>query len=109
MNYGGDDMEDPDRRILCGTHGEVERAYICGHLFARAIGATSEPLTYFIAADDDSDEDALEEDCVWCAACDEVLQREGDWTGAATAFADVHVVCAFCLADILAENVPGEP
>jgi hypothetical protein len=106
---GHDASADDDRKILCGTHGMVDRAFVCGHLFARAIGQTHEPLTYFIAEADESNEDEIEEECVWCAACDAVLRSAGDWTDEATAFADVHVVCEFCLAKILEQNVPGDP
>ena len=108
MSLAGTDDDPDERRILCGTHGVVERAYLCGHLFARGLGSTAPPLTYFVADHDDAAEDELEEDCVWCAACDAMLQQEGDWTDAATAFADVHVVCGFCLAKFMAENVRGD-
>jgi hypothetical protein len=76
----------------CSGHGASFRTYVCTHLFH----GTDQG---FHAADDPGNPrpDA------WCDRCDAVLLREGDWTEAAEAFADVTLACGTCY-DIIEEN-----
>ena len=81
-------------KIRCGTHGEVNRAFVCGHLFAER----KTPLGFF-EAEFDPDDPELEG---WCQACEEMVLRDGDWTEETTAAADIRLVCEFCFETIRA-------
>lgn len=93
--------------LVCGTHGAVRRAYVCGHLFATPKDGSA-PLVYYRADDEAPDEDADSVGDFWCEACDAMLQRDGGWNDASEAAADIRMVCEFCLAAILARNIAGE-
>ena len=94
-----------DRKIICGTHGTVRRAYVCGHLFDTPKDG-SQPLVYF-QADEGADAEGNSVGDFGCQGCDEMLQRDGEWNDATEAAADIRVVCEFCLSAILARNVAG--
>lgn len=84
-------MSERDKRIIrCGTHGEVERAFVCQHLVHSREG----PIGFVEAEPEPDDDDPL----AWCLACAEVLEREGEWTEVAEAQVHLSVVCEFCFA-----------
>jgi hypothetical protein len=85
----------PDARLVrCGTHGEVLPAYVCCHLRLNS----EQPLGFVEPEFDDDDEDNDAQ--AWCRACDAVLEREGEWSDAAIAIANVKMVCEFCFAKL---------
>lgn len=43
----------------------------------------------------------------WCAACDEVLEREGEWNDRSEAFAGIRPVCRGCYREMKALNGRG--
>jgi hypothetical protein len=94
--------------IRCGTHGTVRHAFICGHLVEQARSDTK-PLVYYLADEADLQPDSTEAPCAWCASCDAVLHREGEWNDATEAAADIQIVCEFCFSEILAKNLAGDP
>ncbi len=80
----------------CRTHGASFPTYLCTHLF-------SETGQGFNVADDPGNPrpDA------WCDRCEAVLLREGGWTEAAEAFADVGLACGTCYDRMEANNRRG--
>ncbi len=81
-----------DKKLLCGTHGEASPAFVCGHVFKER----ETPLGFF-EPDYDPEDFELQG---WCQACEDSLQRDGDWTEETEAEADIRVVCEFCFAKI---------
>jgi hypothetical protein len=79
------------RFIACGTHGEVLPAFACCHLSLK-----SERPLGFIEPEVEPDDEPQ----AWCAACDAMLEREGDWNEISLAYADVRLVCEFCFAKL---------
>jgi hypothetical protein len=79
------------RRVQCGTHGEVLPAYVCCHL----VPCGPAPLGFHEPDPDPDEPDDLQ---AWCDACDEVLEQHGEWNDESEAFAKIRLVCEFCFA-----------
>lgn len=76
------------RTLTCPTHGTSTPAFVCRHL----LDMSGLPRGFFepTALEDPSEPQA------WCAACDQVLAREGEWNDVSEAFAGVSLVCSGC-------------
>ncbi|HSR40780.1 MAG TPA: hypothetical protein VLL48_01380, partial [Longimicrobiales bacterium] len=97
MNPG---MSDPDRKTVeCRLHGEEGPAYVCRHL------NLEEPVGFVEGYDPDEPDVELFQ--AWCAACDEVLDREGEWNERSEWFAGIRLVCRACYRETRALNRTG--
>jgi len=101
-------VADAADQVHCGTHGTLGYGLVCQHLSARLQQPDAEPLTYYVGESDPDDPERTNKTCIWCAQCDAVLAREGDWTDAATDFADPQIACDACLAEVTARNMRGD-
>ena len=90
--------------LLCGTHGEVERRYVCDHLWKNASSEQSSPLAYY-EPHREPDEPMK---TIWCVKCEEVVRQEDGITAIFLDFAAFHVVCEFCFVKYLTPNFPAE-
>lgn len=90
-------MSEEEYTVKCSSHGETSGAFICQHLMSGA-----EKLGFHLWYDPESP-DSLHPDA-WCADCEVVLSREGEWNEAATAFADIKIVCGQCYEGIRDKN-----
>lgn len=79
-------MSDPNWEVSCQTHGKSFATYLCQHL-ADATG-----IGFFHA--ESSDIDPFPD--AWCVECEEILQKEGEWTDSALKTANFRLVCAHC-------------
>ncbi|NIP60901.1 MAG: hypothetical protein GWM92_20780 [Gemmatimonadetes bacterium] len=93
-------MNDSVRQTVeCVVHGEEGPAYVRRHL------NLVEPVG-FVEAYDPAEPDAeLFES--WCAACDQELEREGEWNDRSEAFAAIRPVCRACYREMKALNRAG--
>ena len=96
-----------NRKAKCGTHGEVELAMVCCHLFKQLDDANPIPIKYFESEPEPDEIDQTDKRCVWCVDCDLVLEREGEWNDESEGFSDPHLICEFCLQKVLDFNIPG--
>jgi len=72
----------------------VRPAFVCQHLFLQHRKKEYSPIGFYQPTQDPGDpDDDLE---AWCAACDEVLGRVGEWNDESEAFADIKVLCSGC-------------
>lgn len=80
------------RYVKCGQHEYNRRAFVCQHLNTKTkVGFEEAFETYqYMALDDDDDLQA------WCAACEQIRLKEGEWNDAAMEFAQIKVVCEDC-------------
>ena len=99
---------DVENQVHCGTHGTLGYGLVCQHLSAHLKQPDAEPVTYYLGESDPDDPERTDKTCIWCAQCDAVLAREGDWTDAATDFADPQIACDACLAEVTARNMRGD-
>lgn len=83
------DEEAADNTIECEVHGMRTCATVCCHL----LRATDLVLGF---VEDNDPDDPL----AWCNACEQLSLREGGWTEALKAFADLKVVCDVCYAQL---------
>jgi hypothetical protein len=97
-------MGDPlnkDSLMECVRHGIRRPAFICQHLrLGEGIGFNQDhgpfdPEWPFQNA--------------WCAECDKVLLREGEWNDVSERFAKVTLICEGCLEEIRSRNQPSGP
>ncbi len=79
--------------LTCPQHGRSVPAFLCRHL----MGGSG--LGFFYA-----DEPGNPYPDAWCSACDDVLQRIGEWNTESEAFAGIHVVCSGCYTDAKRRN-----
>jgi hypothetical protein len=82
-------MEDSgSRTVKCGTHGEVERAFVCCHIVRDDLAPAG--FNEFEPEPDDPDLMA------WCDDCMSVYEQIGEWTDQLAEAVDIRLVCEFC-------------
>lgn len=96
--------EEEPGQVDCEEHGTQDSAFVCQHLVRQLLSGSSKPIGFFQPDDAPPDELRGEGFQAWCAACDEVLREEGDWTGRAESFAGVTLICAACFAALKSLN-----
>lgn len=90
---GGSEPRD-DRIVECPRHGDQAPAFVCRHLnLETAVG-------FVEGYDPDAPDDPVWQ--AWCAECDRVLEREGEWNDRSEAFAGVRMVCRGCYREMRA-------
>jgi hypothetical protein len=84
------------RIVECPVHGSEAPAYVCRHLDLATRAGFVEGYH----------PERPEEDLyhAWCSACDEVLEREGEWNDRSESFAGVRLVCRACYREMKALN-----
>lgn len=93
-------MSEPiERKVECPEHGVQQAAFVCRHL------TLERPIGFVEGFDPERPEVELFH--AWCSACDEVLEREGDWNDRSEAFAGVRLVCRECYRAMRALNLGG--
>lgn len=72
--------------IECSADGKGYEAYVCSHLFQNSAqvwySATPTP--------DNPWPDA------WCGKCNDVYERDGEWTDENSASLHIKLICSFC-------------
>jgi len=87
-------VSDKKAPVNCTKHGESYATFVCQHL-ARGFG-----LGFFCAEDpQDPQPDG------WCAACNQILDKEGGWNDRSEKFAGITLVCAHCYDMIKQRNL----
>src|SRR5699024_1647688 len=82
-----------DGIIRCGTHGEVQRTFVCCHLTQDELAPAG--FNEFEPEPDDTDPLA------WCDDCIRRYEAAGEEMDAELeAFVDLRVVCEFCYAKL---------
>ena len=89
-------MTDTENKVQCDEHGPCEAAFVCQHL------AQGEGLGFHVGYSEDEPDELFPD--AWCDACDDVLEKEGEWNDTAEAYADIKLVCSSCYADIRERN-----
>lgn len=92
--------ESAERVVECPVHGEQRPAFVCRHL------NLDEPVGFVEGYDPAHPGHELYQ--AWCSACDEVLEREGEWNEWAEAFAGIRLVCRVCYRRMKSLNRSGE-
>ena len=90
-----------DNEIACDKHGKSTLSYVCCHLFDSGL----EKGTGFF----ESFRELGDEHQAWCKQCDDLLVKEGDWTDALTAQADIKLVCLQCYKERLSFQLTHSP
>ena len=91
--------------VECDTHGRQDPAFVCQHL---AEGGKTDALGFYQAAIDLENREWGDLNA-WCAACEEVLEKEGDWNDRSEAFAQVKMICQRCFAESKAAQLRLDP
>lgn len=89
-------MSDDENQIECAEHGKTPATFICRHL------SEGEGLGFHEGHDPENPDDLYPD--AWCDACEEVLEREGEWNDTSEGFANIKIVCANCYQDIRERN-----
>ena len=85
--------------IICDTHGEQTKAYVCAHLIGSM--RSSVALGLFFEIDEDGCPNA------WCFDCENRLQAaDNNWTPELMKFADIKVICKSCFDRLQELNAP---
>jgi len=81
--------------IICPTHGESGFVYVCKHL----VDSPEQKWHGGYPTIDLPWRDA------WCAACNEVFEREGGWNNKNEGMVEIDVLCGHCYEDGIAQSV----
>ncbi len=84
------------KTVECSIHGERSPTFVCHHLLK------GEGEGFNVGYDPD-EPDALYPDA-WCDACEEVVDREGEWNDRSEAFADIRLLCSGCYCETRERN-----
>lgn len=95
-------MSSSDSTVECGEHGEAQATYVCEHLAENP----SQEWYCDIPAEDNPWPDA------WCAKCNAIFLREGEWNERNESEMRIKLLCAGCYEAGLAasaERLEGKP
>ena len=89
--------------LECGTHGQREARYVCDHLFKNHNEVRPARMLYFEPAHEASEPTPA----IWCQACEDVVQAQGEINQVVDDFAQFRMVCDFCFQKYLDGNEPA--
>tara|TARA_R110001599_G_C12225620_1_gene657670 strand:+ start:1781 stop:2092 length:312 start_codon:yes stop_codon:yes gene_type:complete len=83
-------MSAGDGYVECCEHGKQQATYVCQHIVQGL--QDGEPRGFWSSGErpDNSRPDS------WCSACEEVVNRAGEWNDESEAFAGVKLLCGAC-------------
>lgn len=83
----GAEYDSMPKTIMCPTHGESERTYVCDHLTGDSAG-----LGFHRAEPDEEDQfpDA------WCDNCNLIFEAHDGWNDQSEGLVEVQVLCSWC-------------
>lgn len=84
------------KTVECSIHGDRSPTFVCHHLLR------GEGVGFNVGYDPD-EPDALYPDA-WCDACEEVVEKEGEWNDRSEAFADIRLLCSGCYCETRERN-----
>ena len=82
-------------RIQCGGHGEAYATVVCEHLL-------NEPAQEWFGAYPEEDYPWPD---AWCAKCDAIFLREGEWNERTEVDAPFKIICSSCYEDARSRSV----
>lgn len=74
------------REIDCGDHGSGFETFVCAHL-------ADAPAQQWYSAEPSEDNRWPD---AWCGSCQEVFERDGEWTDGNSAALDIQLLCHHC-------------
>ena len=86
-----------ERIVHCRVHGPVQAAFVCRHLVEQLRNPRPGRIGFFKPAANDGEPEELQ---AWCADCDVVLRRVGEWNDESEAFAGVTLICSGCYGNL---------
>jgi hypothetical protein len=89
--------------VVCLNHGTRRATFVCEHLVAGSGLGFFEPNRAPIS------EEESEEQCAWCAACEEVRQRAGGWNDESEALVKITLICDVCFELARHRNASASP
>lgn len=89
-------MSEPDKKILCSSHGEQVATFVCQHLL-KGFGNG-----FYAGYSEEFPDDPFPD--AWCKRCDEMLETCGEWNDESEAFADIKLICSSCYLAIKLRN-----
>lgn len=83
-------MSDEGHYVECCEHGKQQATYVCQHIVQSL--RDGKPRGFW------SSEESLENPRPdsWCSACEDVVNRAGEWNDESEAFAGVKLLCGAC-------------
>ena len=78
------------KRVHCHEHGDRYPTFVCRHL------VSGSGLGFYTPNRSPASEEESDEQCAWCADCEQVRRRQGGWDDVSEAFAGVTLICDAC-------------
>ena len=83
-------MSDEGHYVECCEHGKQQATYVCQHIVQSL--RDGKPRGFW--SSEESPENSRP-DC-WCSACEDIVNRVGEWNDESEAFAGVKLLCGAC-------------
>jgi len=83
-----------DKYVDCTNHVSDRAAFVCQHLLDDTSSGFHEAFDLDPLIEPDDEHQA------WCDQCEKIRLKEGEWTDAAMAFANIKVICNQCYFDM---------
>ena len=93
-------MSDNTRKVECDQHGLQPATFVCQHI-VRSL-QDGQPRGFWSSEQHPADPRPDS----WCDACEEMVNRVGEWNDEAEAFAGVTLLCGACYDRAKALNEP---
>lgn len=83
-------MSDEEHYVECFKHGKQQATYVCQHIVQSL--RDGQPKGFWSSGEspDNPRPDS------WCSACEEVVNRVGEWNDESESFAGVSLLCGAC-------------
>jgi hypothetical protein len=85
-------------KVECAEDGEGYESYVCRHLLEN-------PAQVWHSRDATPDNPCPD---AWCAKCDKVFMRDGEWTDENSSCTQIQLICNFCYARRRAREIKDE-
>lgn len=98
-------MTEDTRIVDCPQHGAQQATFVCHHIIQTL--QDGQPRGFW--SSEESPENPRPDS--WCDACEEVVNRVGEWNDESEGFAGITLLCGACYDRAKAMNAPaaGKP